>query len=46
MDMGGGTISKDGDIVEQIPTFSELFPDDWEVPTVSTTEIDLSYYGQ
>lgn len=33
-----------GNIVEEVPQFSDLFPADWEEPIVPT-EVDLSYYG-
>lgn len=34
---------KNGNIIGTIPQFSELFPENWSVPTVPT-EVDLSYY--
>lgn len=43
-DINGCIFDKDGNLVEEVPHFSELFPADWDVPTVST-EINLSYYG-
>lgn len=35
---------ENGTIIEEVPQFSDLFPSDWDEPTVST-EVDLSYYG-
>ena len=34
---------ENGDIIKPIPQFSELFPENWSVPVMST-EVDLSYY--
>lgn len=34
-----------GNMVEEVPQFSELFPEDWSVPIVPTG-VDLSYYGK
>lgn len=31
--------------VEEVPQFSELFPEDWSIP-VLPTGVDLSYYGK
>ena len=35
----------DGNLVEVVPQFSELFPEEWSVP-VLRTGVDLSYYGK
>lgn len=43
-DIDGYVSDENGNVVESVPHFSELFPADWDIPTVST-EIDLSYYG-
>lgn len=44
-DVDGYVVDKSGNIIEDVPHFSELFPADWEVPTIPT-EIDSSYYGR
>lgn len=37
-----------GNLVEQIPHFSDLFPPDWEEPVYpkESLQVDLSYYGK
>ena len=30
----------DGNIIEELPKFSELFPEDWEVPSMESSEVD------
>ena len=41
----GYVTDKDGNILDVLPHFSELFPSDWDPPIMST-EVDLSYYGK
>lgn len=36
---------RNGDVIEEVPQFSDLFPEDWDVP-VLPVEVDLSYYGK
>lgn len=36
---------RNGDVIEEVPQFSDLFPEDWDIP-VLPVEVDLSYYGK
>lgn len=36
---------RNGNVIEEVPQFSDLFPEDWDVP-VLPVEVDLSYYGK
>lgn len=41
----GWVKDRNGNILETLPHFSDLFPDDWEIP-IESVKVDLSYYGQ
>lgn len=41
----GRELDADGNVVKVLPEFHDLFPEDWDIP-VSSTEVDLSYYGK
>ena len=41
----GFVYDENGNLIEKVPQFSELFPEGWSVPILST-EVDLSYYGR
>ena len=40
----GFVYDRNGNVIEEVPQFSELFPEDWSVP-ILPTGVDLSYYG-
>ena len=42
--MSGSVLDKEGNIKREIPEFSELFPEDWEMPVSLAKNVDLSYY--
>lgn len=42
--MNGKVLDEDGNIKREIPEFSELFPEDWEMPVSVANNVDLSYY--
>lgn len=42
----GYVTDENGNIIEELPQFSDLFPVDWDVPIVTNNEVDLSYYGK
>lgn len=44
-EIDGYIFDKNGNLIEELPHFSDLFPEDWDVP-VTPTEVDLSYYGR
>ena len=41
----GWVKDRNGNIIATLPHFSDLFPDDWEIP-IEPTGVDLSYYGR
>lgn len=41
--ISGRILDKNGNLKEELPQFSELFPEDWEEP-VCPVVVDLSYY--
>lgn len=43
--MNGEVLDKEGNIKSKIPEFSELFPEDWEIPVSPAKYVDLSYYA-
>lgn len=43
--MNGKVLDKDGNVKREIPEFSELFPEDWEIPVSPAKNVDLSYYA-
>jgi len=46
-DLNGWVTDEFGNVIAIVPHFSEVFPDDWEIPQIATEniEVDLSYYG-
>ncbi len=43
--MNGKVLDKEGNLKREIPEFSELFPEDWEMPVSLAKDVDLSYYA-
>lgn len=43
--VSGRIYGKDGNIKEELPQFSELFPADWNEPVFPVQKVDLSYYA-
>lgn len=43
--MNGKVLDREGNIKRIIPEFSELFPEDWEMPVSQAKSVDLSYYA-
>lgn len=43
--MNGQILDKNGNIKRKVPEFSELFPEDWELPVSPAKDVDLSYYA-
>lgn len=43
--MNGKILGKDGNIKEDVPEFSEIFPESWEMPVAMAKDVDLSYYA-
>lgn len=41
----GQICGRDGEIKEELPCFSELFPENWDLPFFPPTPVDLTYYG-
>lgn len=35
----------EGNVINEVPQFSDLFPADW-APPIMSTDVDLSYYGR
>lgn len=44
-EVDGWVKDKSGNIIETLPHFSDLFPNDWEIP-IESIVVDLSYYGR
>ena len=42
-DLNGWVMDSNGNIEEEVPHFSDIFPEDWDVP-VYPVIVDLSYY--
>lgn len=43
--LNGQILDKNGNIKRKVPEFSELFPEDWELPVSPAKDVDLSYYA-
>lgn len=41
----GRILGKDGNVKQELPQFSDIFPEDWDLPTHPASAVDLSYYA-